>query len=140
MNDMRNDHRFDVMLDASDPDFVEQLRTALGVKPGETINFITPQFTRTDGRAITYFPRAVEEYAALPTYGGKTLSKLGCQKWERKGDTILWLFPHEWYSVIPNGLKVTDIFWNDEAFERGKTDDDIRFGALSFGFKAAAEP
>lgn len=136
----KTDPRFDVMLDAGDSDFVEQLTKALGLNPGESVNIVTPQFTRTDGRAITYFPCTIEEYAALPQYREDTLKKMGCQKWERKEDTILWLFPHEWYSVIPDGLMITDIFWNEEVFERGKTDDDIRFGALSFGFKATAEP
>ena len=130
--------KIDIMLNADDPDFVEQFRKALGLKPGEKIELVTPQFQRTDGRAITYFPRTVEEYAALPQYREDTLKKMGCQKWERKEDDILWLFPKEWYAVIPNGFVVTDINWNRAPFKRGETDDDIRFGALAYGFVAAA--
>ena len=45
----------------------------------------------------------------------------------------LWLLPAEWYDAIPNGFPVTDIFGCIEQFERGKTDDDRRFGLLAFG-------
>lgn len=65
--------KIEVWLNADDPDFVEQFRKALGLKPGEKIEIVTPQFERTDGRSITYFPRTVEEYAALPQYREDTL-------------------------------------------------------------------
>jgi hypothetical protein len=57
--------KFDVILDASDKDFAEKLVAALGLQPGETVEFITPQFERTDGRVIKYFPKTVREFEAL---------------------------------------------------------------------------
>ena len=37
---------------------------------------------------------------------------------------------------LPDGYEVTDIFWEVEPFKRGQTDDDMRFGVLSFGIVA----
>ena len=45
----------------------------------------------------------------------------------------LWLFPAEWYDSIPNGFPIVDINGCIEQFERGKTDDDRRFGLLAYG-------
>lgn len=45
----------------------------------------------------------------------------------------LWLLPAEWYDSIPNGFPVIDINGCLEQFERGKTDDDRRFGMLAYG-------
>jgi hypothetical protein len=131
---MKNDKRFDVVLDASDENFAADLTKALGVKEGDSINFITPQFERTDGRAVAYFPSTPEEYAALPEMAAHNLKKIGCQKWEEEAGEILWLFPKEWYAHIPNGTKIVDINGDEEEFISGETDDDIRFGALSYGF------
>ena len=128
--------KFDVMLDASDKDFAAKLIAAIGLKPGETVNVMTPQFTRTDGRTVTYLPHTPQEYAALPTMAPDLLKKIGCQIWDKNeatGDTH-WLFPYEWYSHIPAGTEIVDINGDTEAFEPGKTDNDIRLGALAYGF------
>lgn len=47
----------------------------------------------------------------------------------------LWilLFPHEWYNSIPNGFMVTGLSGEQYAFEKGKADDDKRFGCLPYG-------
>lgn len=97
----------------------------------ETIKIITPQFERTDGKTITHFPKTEEEYKELRTLPDEKLLDMGCQKW----DDDLWVFPAEWYDHIPNGLEIIDIFGETEKFEKGVTDDDMRFGALAFGFK-----
>lgn len=130
----KNDKRFDVVLDASDENFVADLTKALGVKEGDNINFVTPQFERTDGRLITYLPSTPEEYAALPEMAPHNLVKIGCQKWDQENGKIHWLFPREWYAYIPNGTKIVTICGKEKEFISGKTDDDIRFGALSYGF------
>ena len=125
---------FDVLLDASDPDFEKKLMEAIGVKPGDSVQFITPQFQRTDGLTVTYFPQTVDEFSCLYMFSEETLKKLGCQKWDGNCDEIHWLFPKEWYSCIPDGLEVVDINGDVEIFKRGETDDDIRFGCLPYGF------
>lgn len=125
--------KIDVMLDMGAPDFVERFKEAIGLKPGEKLQIMTPQFTRTDGLTV---PIPIIDFAKLPTLSAETLKAIGCQKWDgpdAKGD-VLWLFPYEWYDHIPNGLEVVDISFEKEVFEHGKTDNDIRFGALAFGF------
>lgn len=126
--------KFDVILDASDKDFTEKLRAALDLKEGEVLNIITPQFTRTDGRIITYIPSTPEEYAAIKKMDAETLKKIGCQIWDKTDRNTHWLFPGEWYAYIPVGTEIIDINGDTEAFEPNVTDDDIRFGALPYGF------
>ena len=46
---------------------------------------------------------------------------------------VLWLFPKELYSSIPDGLEIVDINGSVEKFERNKSDNDSRFGALAYG-------
>ena len=132
-----DDKRFDVILDASDPNFAAKLANALGLAPGEKINIITPQFERTDGRRITYRPTSPAEYAALKCLDADSLKKIGCQIWDEDDGKTTWLYPHEWYNHIPDGTEIVDINGNVEAFKRGETDDDMRFGALAFGFVQA---
>lgn len=129
-----DESKFDVILDASDKDFAEQLMDAIGVKPGDTVNFITPQFTRTDGRLVTYCPSTPAEYAALPNMAPDLLKKIGCGIWDKENGKTHWLYPYEWYPHIPAGTPVVDINGETELFEPGKTDDDIRFGMLAYGF------
>lgn len=128
------DKIFDVILDASDPDFTSKLTAALGVKPGETLKIVMPQFERTNGMAITYRPNTPEEYEALKSLDSESLKKIGCQVWDKKHGVVTWLYPHEWYDHIPEGTEIVDICGNVEIFKHGETDDDKRFGALSFGF------
>lgn len=131
--------KFDIILDTADEDFCRKLMDALGVKPGDTVNFTTPQFTRTDGRIISYFPSSPEEYAALPNLAPDVLKKIGCGVWNKENGKTHWLFPHEWYPHIPAGILVVDINGETEAFEPGKTDDDMRFGCLAYGFLQDAQ-
>ena len=125
---------FDVMLDVSDENFIEDLMKALGIEPGGTLNISTPQFTRTDGHSITYTPTTQDEYAALRNLEPENLKKIGCQIWDKEYGKTIWLYPGEWYNHIPAGTEIVDIFGDTERFIPGETDDDIRFGALSFGF------
>ena len=125
--------KFDTVLDMGAPDFAQQFADAIGAKPGETINIVTPQFTRTDGLQV---PMLQVSFSNLPFYDDATLRAIGCQKWDEpdaNGET-LWLFPHEWYSKIPDGLPIVSINGEHKNFRHGATDDDIRFGALPFGF------
>jgi len=125
-----------LMLDIDDPDFMEDLGRAIGLAPGEKAVFITPQFTRTDGRVVTYFPRTRKEFDLIKMLRPESLVKIGCQVWDEHRFTKEkhWLFPQEWYQCIPNGMEVITISGRKEKFQRGKTDDDIRYGALSYGF------
>lgn len=52
-------------------------------------------------------------------------------------DEDIWLFPYEWYSIIPNGFVVTGLNGENYPFEKGVSDDDMRFGCLPYGFRRA---
>lgn len=57
---------------------------------------------------------------------------------EQDEDVIM--FPGEWYNAIPNGFMVTGLFGESYPFEKGKSDDDIRFGCLPYGFRRKINP
>lgn len=52
-----------------------------------------------------------------------------------KPDREVILFPGEWYKIIPDGLMVTGLYGEQYKFKKGKSDDDIRFGCLPYGFQ-----
>lgn len=126
------------MLDMNDPDFFTKLAEAVGLKEGEAVVVMTPQFDRVDGIVPAELTRDVLG-AIAPNTDPATLEALGLQVWSDEVDAnghALWLFPAEWYPKLPAGLKVETISGRVEEFEPGKTDDDQRFGALSFGIRA----
>lgn len=122
------------ILDVNDPDFAEKFADALGIQRGDTLEIVTPQFERTDGRKPVL---SVDDWEGLRRQSVEMLKELGCCPWERRDDgTTLMLFPKEWYDLIPDGFVVTDINYNDEPFKHNETDDDIRFGMLAYGVLA----
>lgn len=129
-----DEKKFDVLLNMDDENFIDDLTKAMGLKKGDAVKFTTPQFTRTDGKVITYLPTAEEEYEGIKKLSPENLKKIGCQKWDEKNGEILWLYPSEWYAFLPDNYEVVDINWEKELFKPGVTDNDIRFGALSYGF------
>jgi hypothetical protein len=50
-------------------------------------------------------------------------------------DECVWLFPAEWYNIIPDKFIVTGLYGESYPFEKGKTDDDRRFGCLAYGIR-----
>lgn len=120
-----------LILSADDADFVQRFRDAIGLKPGEKISVICPQFTRTDGLQVPH-PNDLD-WSKLAELPDNALEALGLQCWDRTVDGALWLFPAEWYPHIPAGLKVVTINEKVKGFAPGVTDDDQRFGALPYG-------
>jgi len=98
----------------------------------DKIRIITPQFERTDGLKVAVPIK--EDFDNLDKFSEKYLKSLGLQVWNKDPEKIHWLFPKEWYDHIPEGYKVVSIIGDIEKFQKGKTDDDIRFGALAYGF------
>lgn len=133
----KDDPRFDAVLDANDPNFVNDLIDALGLKPGEKLQIMTPQFERTDGVAVALPAESLAEIGNKPR---ETLKSLGCCAWDEPDEngTVLMLFPYEWYDKIPSGMMLESISGEKEPFEHGKTDDDYRFGCLAYGVRVAA--
>jgi hypothetical protein len=97
------------------------------------IEIITPQFQRTDGIKPVIPESNTAWFDKLKELPHETLKAIGMGLWKEG----YYLFPKEWYSFIPAGYIVTDINGDDEAFIPNVTDDNIRFGCLSYGFKKA---
>ena len=112
----------------TDP-IAKKIRDMLGVGNYDEVRCILPQFERVDGKKITYIPKTVSEFDAIKKAPSDVLKDIGLSKWDEK----IWLFPEEWYDYIPEGYEIVDIFGKTEKFQKGITDDDIRFGCLSFG-------
>jgi hypothetical protein len=121
------------MLDMDSPTFAEDFATAIGLQPGEKLEIMTPQFERTDGVQV---PVLVDfkDWENLHKKDGATLLALGFGMWNETEKGKHWLFPKEWYDIIPDGYQITYISGEQGEFKRRKTDDDYRFGCLAFGF------
>lgn len=117
---------------------MDQLVNFLGDMADEngTIHITGPQFERTDGiKPIQLYPNENESFFdALKSMPHETLIQIGLQLWEEGH----YLYPAEWYDFIPDGYMVDSILGNQKPFKHGETDNDMRFGALSFGFKTIA--
>lgn len=99
------------------------------------ITISTPQFERVDGLDVPHAPFSAEGFEALKLKTKDELLALGCQIWEEKGyGKIHWLYPVEWFKLIPEGLEIVTVSGTTEKFKKEDADDDMRFGALSFGF------
>lgn len=108
-----------------------EIRQILGVGPYEQVTIITPKFERPEGGEPPWIPKTKEEFDSLRNLSDKALRFLCLKEWECGH----WLYPGEWYDAIPDDYEIVNIFGNVEKFEKGETDDDIRYGCLSYGFK-----
>jgi len=113
------------------PTFADDLAKELGPGPYE---ITTPQFHRTDEANVSAPIFTTEDWANLGKLPLDRVRNLGCQMWGEDAKGIHWLFPGEWYPYIPAGTMVTSICGDIKPFQPGVTDDDIRFGALAYGF------
>jgi hypothetical protein len=59
---------------------------------------------------------------------------MGCGVWEKTDSSIHFLYPKEWYDLIPENYEIVCISGEVEHFKKGVTDDDIRFGCIAYGF------
>ena len=119
------------VLSMDSPTFGADLAKELGDGPFE---FVTPQFHRVDGLAVSAPDLTTEEWSNLGKLPLARVRQMGCQIWKEDAKGIHWLFPGQWYPYIPNGTKIVSICGDEKSFVRGTTDDDIRFGALAYGF------
>lgn len=115
------------------PTFVDDFKSAIGLQDGEALEVITPQFERVDEIKVVAIDPKID-FANLHLKDDAELKSLGCGVWDDDYKGTTWIFPREWYAFIPEGLSVIDINGETEQFKAGVTDDDYRFGCLSFGF------
>ena len=84
---------------------------------------------------MTKFIKPVINFDEVAHTSKMRLAALGCRPWDGSG---LMLFPSEWFDIIPDGFRVTDIFGKTKPFVRAEASDDRRFGCLSFGVVATS--
>ena len=134
--DIKLQNLVDTVLNIDDENFAVKLNDAIGVKSGDTIEIITPQFDRTDGVDITSkpIPNTVRNFDTLKLLPKEILVEMGLGVWDETSTTTHYLYPKEWYDSIPDGYPVTFISGDTEPFKTGKTDDDYRYGCLAYGF------
>lgn len=116
-------------------DLPEAILAAVGAQPGDRIQIVTPQFTRT--AKMTRVAPPPEPFKRVKELSYAELRTLGCEPWDEpdaKGCVLL-LFPGEWYESIPRGFPIVGLHGEKESFVPGKTDDDIRFGCLAYGVR-----
>jgi hypothetical protein len=99
-----------------------------------TINVITPQFEREDGKEPAPAPKTREDWAALRDASRETWAEMGMRRWSEESG--LWLFPGEWFDHIPAGFEVVDIHENRVVFDPDEMSRDQRFGVLAYGLRA----
>ena len=121
------------LINLSASNAADQLVSALGLEKGDRITVMTSQFERVDGVNVTPPEKDEKFFNSLCTLTDVQLIGLGLQKWSETKKGTLWLFPFEWYAVIPEGFELTVIDGTTELFKAGVTDDDKRFGALAYG-------
>ena len=132
------DDIFDAVLYMDDPDFIEKFKAAIGAKPGEQIEIVTPQFERTDGVTPV---ASIDSWERLRTLSIADLKLLGCGAWDAPDERgmVLMLFPKEWYPHIPAGYSIVGISGRHEQFSPGETDNDYRYGCLAYGIEVKHE-
>lgn len=108
-----------------------EVRDVLGVGPYDQVVAVTPQFERLEGGKPPWTPKTMQEFASLEKLSDAALRLLCLKQWD-KGH---WLYPGEWYDSIPKDYIVVDISGQGKPFLPGRTDRDIRFGCLAYGFK-----
>jgi hypothetical protein len=111
------------------------LKNELALKPGDTIRTATPQFKRQYELTINWKPESVDEFNVvcndLPI---DILNKMGICLFGKTKGSKLYLFPGEWFDLIPKGYPVVDIFGHEKLWNKETADNDIRYGCLSCGF------
>lgn len=124
----------------------EELFSELGIKKGDQVNILCSPIEREYEIDIELEPDEEELKHIIKNVPRETLRKMGVGVWSvfndgeddnedylNSGD-VHYLFPGEWYEHIPNGFDVVDINGKQEKFEKGVSDDDVRFGCLPYGF------
>ncbi len=126
------------MLDANDPEFADRFAAVLGIGKDDTVNVMTPQFERLDGRVIEYEsgPEDAETFDAIKGLSSARLLDLGLVKFDTVGDVVMWLYPGEWFDAIPDGYEVNAIDQDEPIkWNKAEADSDTRNGMLAYGFR-----
>jgi len=75
-----------------------------------------------------------QEFNELKGKSIPLLKKRGFRVWDEVKGGVLILIPGKMYDQIPNGVTLIDINEKKMVFRSGKSDNDVRFGCLAYGF------
>ena len=99
------------------------------------IRVYSSQIRREKPIKITSLPKNKIEFEEIVKhFPEKELIKRGFCIWDKTPKGTHYLYPMEWYDIIPVGYPIENILNEKSKFKKGETDDDIRFGCLCFGF------
>lgn len=118
-------------------DIIDKIQDAIGRTNNDddqpTIEIVTPQFEREDGKRPGDPPLTEEEFDALRRLPRSELKELGLRPFDP--ETGLWLLPADWYEHLPEGVTVRSISSpsEPEEFSRDTHGPDRRFGCLAYG-------
>jgi len=110
-------------------------------------SIITPQFERNESLEYEWKPNSIAEFMAiaekappsiLEGFGFRKRSAFNHIIGEVQDGQNIFLFPGEWYDIIPDGFQVTGLYGEQYRFEKGKTDAETRGGCLSYGINRRA--
>lgn len=109
--------------------------TGLGFGKWETMNNLISENNDRSENDVIQIPiiNSDEDYFEVDN------SKLEMTSEPLEEDEMVMLFPHEWYDLIPDGFMVTGLFGETYPFKKGESDDDRRFGCLSYGIRRKIE-
>lgn len=132
MREHRIEDLCDKIIDANATDAAQQLLDAIGAKPGDSIEIVTPQFTRPASMPpAPALPATDDDWVALSAASPQSLQERGFGSW----DGGLFLFPGEWYGHIPGFVEVECISGERGRWDAEERDDDVRFGCLAYGVR-----
>lgn len=118
---------------AHENETARKIREAIGAGPNDVVEIVTPQFERTASMPPVKPPPALpSKWHDLRAMTKAELKALGCGNWDGR----LMLFPKEWYDYIPEGFAIESINGDVEKFQKGVSDDDMRYGCLPYGVPA----
>lgn len=82
-----------------------------------------------------YLPKSKADFDFLRLKATHSeLIEKGLKVWEITEKGTHYLYPPEWYNVIPTGYPVYDIFEEKGKFNKRTYKNEARFGAMTFGF------
>ena len=118
-------------------EFVKNFTEILGIEKGDKVTIASSQHEREYKLEISWKPETKDDFFALKSLPKDVLFKMGVRLWGKNEETgeMHYLYPGEWYNLIPEGYPIISISDEEEFFSKTKTDDDIRFGCLAYGFK-----
>lgn len=123
---------------------------------GDDAQIFIPPFERLVKREFEHIPNSEQEFRKIISDAPSNILKgFGFEKWDTMNNLIkegsvsmkpleidedIWLFPYEWYGVIPNRFVVTNLWGRDHIFEQGVSSNNARYGCLCYGFRRAILP